>query len=98
MIDDSMESVISALSNLAQGSLLVHQWNDYTAGETTRVMNVYAQLIGTDQEEENDKEIYLKAKKVMDKCGEIENHLEELKNDVLALLNIVGGLDEEKQE
>ena len=42
MIDmETEENILSALQNLANGSLMLKETNDFVGGESTRVINIY---------------------------------------------------------
>lgn len=90
MTNDLALNVIDALSNIAYASVEAGTNLDYMSAETTRVLSIYSDFIGTDLEGEKDKRIYEDAKLVMIQCEDILKLLRDTKESVLKLLKEVG--------
>jgi hypothetical protein len=73
--EDTITYLLQALTNLANQSLNLKLFNDAVGSETTRVMNIYSKIIGTDLEGPNDKEIWDKANKVLKNCNKVEKDI-----------------------
>ena len=91
MIDEETEeNILSALQNLANGSLMLKETNDLVGGESTRVINSYSRLIFSNDDNEEYKIIYNKARLVCLQCDKIDVVLGELKELILDLLHTIG--------
>ena len=97
MIDmETEENILSALQNLANGSLMLKETNDFVGGESTRVINIYNQLIFSNKDNEEYKTIYEKAKLVCFQCDKIDMILVGLKELILDLLHTIGKIEQER--
>ena len=97
MIDEETEeNILSALQNLANGSLMLKETNDLVGGESTRVINAYNRLIFSNDDNEEYKLIYDKATLVCSQCDKIDEVLKELKELILDLLHTIGKIEQER--